>query len=381
VRDTPRPALTRSDALRAALLESALDCVITMDADGNIADFNPAAERTFGYRQCDVIGQPLCDIIIPPDLRDAHRAGLAAYHRDGRERVLNRRLEMRGMRADGSEFPAALTIVATRHDGVVFFTAHLRDLSDQKQAEENLLRLNAELEDRVRRRTVQLQAAIDELEAFSYSVSHDLRAPLRSIAGFSQALLEDAGTTLPADAKEDLARIRAATQRMGHLIDDLLSLAMLSRAPLTREPIDLSDLATRILGELGAQSPHRSVAGTVAANMTAAGDPRLLRVVLENLLTNAWKFTSRREHACIEVGYTDREDVATVFYVRDNGVGFDPRYADKLFGPFQRLHHVRDFPGTGIGLATVRRIVQRHGGRVWAESHVGQGACFFFTLT
>jgi PAS domain S-box-containing protein len=352
-----------------------------MDADGNIADFNPAAERTFGYRQQDVIGRPLCDVIIPPDLRDAHRAGLAAYHRDGLERVLNRRLEMRGMRADGSEFPAELTIVATRHDGVVFFTAHLRDLSDQKQAQESLRRLNADLEDRVRRRTIQLQAAIDELEAFSYSVSHDLRAPLRSIAGFSQALLEDAGTALPADAKEDLTRIRAATQRMGHLIDDLLSLAMLSRAPLTREPVDLSDLATRILGELGSQSPHRSVAGTVAANMTAAGDPRLLRVVLENLLTNAWKFTSRREHACIEVGYTDREDVATVFYVRDNGVGFDARYADKLFGPFQRLHHVRDFPGTGIGLATVRRIVQRHGGRVWAESQVGQGASFFFTLT
>jgi light-regulated signal transduction histidine kinase (bacteriophytochrome) len=232
----------------------------------------------------------------------------------------------------------------------------------------------------VRQRTVQLQAAASELEAFSYSVSHDLRAPLRSIAGFSQALIEDAGPTLPPDAQDDIARIVAAAKRMDHLINDLLALSMVSRSEMTRESVDISDLARKITGELADVSPTRVVAVTVAPGMVAQGDPPLVRVALENLITNAWKFTSRRELASIEVGQTTGEGMAPVFYVRDNGVGFDPTYADKLFGPFQRLHDATQFPGTGIGLATVRRIVLRHGGRVWAESQPGQGACFYFTL-
>ena len=267
----------------------------------------------------------------------------------------------------------------------VFVTVH--DVSAQRRveraladAEQQQRRLTAEFEERVRQRTVQLQAAASELEAFSYSVSHDLRAPLRSIAGFSQALIEDAGPTLPPDAQDDIARIVAAAKRMDHLINDLLALSMVSRSEMTRESVDLSDLARKIAGELADVSPTREVAVTVAPGMEAQGDPPLVRVALENLITNAWKFTSRREHACIEVGQTTGEGLAPVFYVRDNGVGFDPTYADKLFGPFQRLHDATQFPGTGIGLATVRRIVLRHGGRIWAESKPGQGACFYFTL-
>jgi signal transduction histidine kinase len=261
------------------------------------------------------------------------------------------------------------------------------DLSAQRSveralayAEQQQRRLTVEFEERVRQRTVQLQAAASELEAFSYSVSHDLRAPLRSIAGFSQALVEDAGPSLPPDAQDDISRIVAAAKRMDHLINDLLALSMYTRSEMTRQAVDISDLARKIAGELADVSPTREVSVSVAPGMEAQGDPPLVRVALENLMTNAWKFTSRRERACIEVGQTTGDGSAPVFYVRDNGVGFDLAYADKLFGPFQRLHDATQFPGTGIGLATVRRIVLRHGGRIWAESRPGEGACFFFTL-
>jgi light-regulated signal transduction histidine kinase (bacteriophytochrome) len=293
--------------------------------------------------------------------------------------------ETNGHRADGRIFDAVSQPCDLAGRSVVLVTLHESTALRQAEtalarAEDEQRRLIAEFEERVRERTVQLQAAIAELEAFSYSVSHDLRAPLRSIAGFSQALIEDAGPSLSADARDDIARIVAASRRMDHLINDLLNLSMVTRADMTRESVDVTELATRIIGELSDTSPTRPVATTVAPGMVAYGDPRLVRVVLENLLTNAWKFTSRRERACIEVGQTDADGASPVFFVRDNGVGFDPAFADKLFGPFQRLHDAAEFPGTGIGLATVRRIVLRHGGRVWAESRPGQGASFYFTL-
>ncbi len=284
------------------------------------------------------------------------------------------------MRADGAQFPVELTITQIQGtDGKTLYIGFIRDISDRKQAEEDLHRLNAELEERVRLRTAQLQAAVHELEAFSYSVSHDLRAPLRSIDGFSQALVDDLGPSLPDGAKGHLDRIRAATQRMAHLIDDLLALSKVARSEMTREQVDVTDLAGRILGDLGRQSPGRSVRQSIAPGMMASGDPRLLRVALENLLANAWKFTTGRADAHIEVGRTE-DGSADTFFVRDNGAGFDPTYADKLFAPFQRLHASSEFPGTGIGLATVQRIVSRHGGRVWAEGQPGRGACFYFTL-
>jgi light-regulated signal transduction histidine kinase (bacteriophytochrome) len=211
-------------------------------------------------------------------------------------------------------------------------------------------------------------------------VSHDLRAPLRSIAGFSQALIEDAGDSLSADARDDISRIVAAAQRMDHLINDLLTLSMVSRTAMTRDTVDISGLAQKIVSELADVSPTRAVSVNIAPNMIAHGDPRLVRVALENLLTNAWKFTSRREHASIEVGQAPGDGPAPVFFVRDNGVGFDPAFADKLFGPFQRLHDASEYPGTGIGLATVRRIILRHGGRIWVEARLAKGACFYFTL-
>lgn len=225
----------------------------------------------------------------------------------------------------------------------------------------------------------ELEGANRELEAFSYSVSHDLRAPLRSIDGFSAALLADNAAQLDAQGREYLTRVRNATKRMAQLIDDLLSLSKITRAQLQRQQVDLTEIACKVLADLASRDPARTVTTQVAEGLVVEADPRLLAVMLENLLGNAWKFTSKQAAAAITVGREAR-DGETVYFVRDNGAGFSMEHATKLFAPFQRLHAAADFEGTGIGLATVGRIVGKHGGRVWAEAQVGQGATFLFTL-
>ncbi len=235
------------------------------------------------------------------------------------------------------------------------------------------------LERRVEARTHDLAAANRELEAFSYSVSHDLRAPLRGIDGFSKALLTGYGSQLDEQGRHYLERVRAGTQRMARLIDDLLGLARVSRRELVRQDVNLSEIAGRVAAELATRPPVREVRVRVEGDLTAEADPHLLTIVLENLMGNAWKFTAKRENACIDVGKL-KDGAGAAFYVRDNGAGFDMAYGDKLFGAFQRLHSDADFEGTGIGLATVQRIVNRHSGRIWAEGAVGKGATFYFTL-
>jgi light-regulated signal transduction histidine kinase (bacteriophytochrome) len=225
----------------------------------------------------------------------------------------------------------------------------------------------------------QLEQANGELEAFSYSVSHDLRAPLRSIDGYSKALLDDCADQLDATARGYLDRVRAATSRMSALIDDLLGLARVSRAPLLRQPIDLAKLASGVVEELRRRDPLRNVTVELQSNLRGLADPRLMTIALENLVGNAWKFSGKKPDARIEVGKTT-EGGQDVFYVRDDGAGFDMAYAGDLFQPFHRLHGRAEFEGTGIGLATVQRIVSRHGGRIWAEAAIGQGAKFLFTL-
>jgi light-regulated signal transduction histidine kinase (bacteriophytochrome) len=253
-------------------------------------------------------------------------------------------------------------------DQVEYILAEGKDITKLKEIEEAL-----------QAKTVQLEAANKELDAFSHSVSHDLRAPLRTIDGFSQALLEDYGQELPAEGRSYLERVRKATQHMATLIDDLLNLSRMTRAPMRMVSVDLSKLAQEIATELVSTQPERKARFDIAPHLKARGDTNLLRVVLVNLLSNAWKYTSKRELAEIEFG-SKREDDETIYFIRDNGAGFDMINASKLFGAFQRLHATADFPGTGVGLATVQRIIHRHDGRIWAEAEVGRGATFFFTL-
>jgi len=254
-----------------------------------------------------------------------------------------------------------------------------RRTEERARAVEHARALADQLEDRVEQRTSQLEVANRELEAFAYSVSHDLRAPLRAINGFGQALLEDNEDQLDDAGKGYLRRLRDASARMGILIDELLELSRLTRTDFSCRRVNLAEMARDIVNALGAHEPDRSVELVVPPEVPVDGDPHLLRVALENLLGNAWKFTSRRDRARIELGIDDcGEDV--VYFVRDNGVGFDPEYADKIFGAFQRLHAVSEFPGTGIGLATVQRVVHRHSGRIWASGELGKGAIISFTL-
>jgi signal transduction histidine kinase len=250
----------------------------------------------------------------------------------------------------------------------------------QVRAQADALRASeARLESRVAQRTLELTAANKELESFSYSVSHDLRSPLRAIDGFAQALLEDDGPRLSPEGMRLLSRLQGAATRMGQLIDDLLQLSRVTRAGLQREPVDLSALATSVLQELRQREPARDVTCSIQPGLLARGDPRLLRVLLENLLGNAWKFTSKRPGAHIEF-FSEALNGVPHYVVRDNGVGFDMAYAGKLFSPFQRMHKPSDFPGTGIGLATVQRIVHRHGGDISVQATPGKGATFRFTL-
>jgi signal transduction histidine kinase len=254
-----------------------------------------------------------------------------------------------------------------------------RSQQQLRESRERYRRLSEELDDRVRQRTAQLEAANREIASFAYSVSHDLRAPLRGIDGFSQILLEDHADRLDEAGRDALGRVRAATRRMGELIDGLLKLSRLTRGELRYERVDLSRMAREVAAELEREAPRRRVAWVITEGLTVVGDRELLRIVLVNLLGNAWKFTSGHANARIELG-TRRSAYETVFFVRDDGAGFDMAYVEKLFGPFQRLHRTEEFPGNGIGLATVQRIIARHGGRIWAEGAVEEGATFHFVL-
>ena len=393
-------ALSQSTRLKQAILDSANYTIISTDPQGLILTFNAAAQRWLGYSAEEVVGKVTPAIIhdldqivqraeiLSRELGTRIEPGFEVFVAKARQGIADE-TEWTYIRKDGSRFPVLLSITAL-YDEQGELTGFLGIGSDitqekrleeeRKQAEEEIRTLNAELEDRVAKRTMQLEAANKELEAFSYSVSHDLRSPLRSIDGFSQVLLEDYREQLDDEGKDYLQRIRAAAQRMAQLIDDLLNLSRVTRSDMHRERVNLSALAETITIELQQGQPDQAVECVIAPGLIADGDTHLLRIVLENLFSNAWKFTSRHPQAHIEFGSIRQPDGRLAYFVRDDGAGFDMAYADKLFGAFQRLHGMTEFPGTGIGLATVQRIIQRHGGRIWAEAAPEKGATFYFTL-
>ena len=530
-------ALRTSRARNAAILESASECIVAADHNGRIIEFNPAAEQVFGWSRSELIGRELADTIIPVAIRDQHRRGLERYLATGEGPALGRRVETKGLRADGTEFPLELAISATEVEGRAIFVASIRDITDRQRAEAEVARLQSELErrviertreleqakgaleqenaerrlaearllasqrelrdyldhmgtfsakvapdgtfvfvnrigqlgsglpmdellrtnffagpwwptdeirarvraafrralrgetvtydeelfvfghviaidfgltpivdesghvesivaeardvtalkraeERLRERTAELEAANKDLEAFSYSVSHDLRSPLRAIDGFARILREDFGPSLPREVTGLLDRVRGGTVRMARLIDDLLNFSRLGSRPVERQPVALRPLVQEIVSELVDPREGRTIELEIEPLPDAHGDPGMVRQLLVNLLANAIKFTRSRDVARIQVGRRDPAPGSgdVVYSVRDNGVGFEMQYADRMFGVFQRLHRAEEYEGTGVGLAIAQRIVYRHGGRIWAEADPDRGATFFFTL-
>ncbi len=347
---------------------------IIMEVDTNKI-YTWANEPGIGFFGEDVIGKPADFYFV----REQETYDTVQPIFNGDEDVIY--VESWQRRKDGQERLLAwwCRVLKDQQGNVTGALSSARDITDNKLAEEEIKRLNEELEQRVIERTNQLEAVNKELESFAYSVSHDLRAPLRSVDGFSHALLEDYQGKLDATGKSYLERIRKATQHMGNLIDDILKLSRVVQAEFHREHIDLTNMIDKIFSVYKKNNPDRKVKMAIQKEIIIQGDPNLMQIALANLMDNAWKFTGKQKDPSIEFGAIPKEG-ENAFFLRDNGVGFDMSYVDKLFGAFQRLHTMDEFPGTGIGLATVQRIIHRHGGKIWAEGEVGKGATFFFTI-
>jgi PAS domain S-box-containing protein len=396
-----------SQTLLASIVESSDDAIIGNSLEGRILSWNRGAEIIFGYAADEVIGKSI-DILLPPAIPDEAATLLRAVERG--ERVQN--YETVRVRKDATPIHVSLTISPVLDAGgeVTGASVIARDISLRKRAEAEIRRLNEELEGRVRERTAELEAANKDLEAFVYSASHDLRAPLRGIAILAQIVVADHSAGLPADAQRSLGMIQDRVKRMTHLIDDLLAFSRLGRQPLQKRLVWPHELVTSVFDELALERQGRQVELVLADLPSCEADPALLKQVFVNLLSNALKFTRTRERARIEVGVlmnaecrgthcapcngsrkpaTDpdrppRSAISTlqsaIYCVRDNGVGFDMKHADKLFGVFKRLHRPEEYEGSGVGLAIVHRIIERHGGRIWAEGVPDGGACFCFTV-
>lgn len=368
--------LQKSHNLLQTVIEGTADAIFAKDTQSRYLMINSTGARVIGKPVEDILYKNDCEL-FSSEFGRVFMENERQIMTTGETQVFEDNVPMMG---SIRTFSSAKSVWRDAQGNVIGIVGIARDITERKLAEQKIKQLNEDLERRVIERTAELTAANKELEAFSYSVSHDLRAPLRGIDGFSQALMDRYSDKLDDKAKHYLNRIRAGTQRMGELIDDLLTLSRVTRTEMRRKEVDLSAIATEIATELKFTEPDRDVEFAIAPGLIVNGDAQLLRVVLENLLNNAWKFTSTRIQTKIEFNAILQVDAKCAYFVRDNGAGFDMAYSNKLFGAFQRLHSVTQFPGTGIGLATVQRIIHRHGGKVWAVGAVEEGATFYFTL-
>ena len=373
--------LFQGDITVRTLLESLGEAIIIIDRFGTILLLNARAEQMFDYPKEEIIGKAH-SLLIPERLRAVHEKHVAHYFEEPRVRPMGLGLDLAGRRRDGSEFPVEISLSFLETINGRLVLAFISDISRRKEAELHLRERDERLRvlnNNLSARALELEAANKELEAFNYTVTHDLRKHLAVINGYCQAILEIYGDTLEEEGKKYLGEIYNGTMRMNQLIDALLKFSATAHGELRREPIDLSGMAKAVAEEQRLVEPARRVTLKIAEGITVNADRNLLQVAMENLLGNAWKYTCKQEEAVIEFGVTEVAAEST-YFVRDNGPGFDMADAEKLFIPFQRLPDTDAYKGHGIGLATVERIIKRHGGKVWAEGEPGKGATFYFTL-
>jgi PAS domain S-box-containing protein len=358
------------------LLGSMPDALVIVNAEGKIVGTNAQTGKLFGYSDRELQGESMA-LLVPERFRKTQRQYYAAHFSPRGSRVPETTMELCGLHKDGREFPIEVSTKPLAAEKGLVVTSAIRDITERKQVEQQISKLNKELE----HRAIELENANKELEAFSYSVSHDLRSPLQNIDSFSRVLMEDYANQLDPEGLDCVQRLRGSCQHMEDIIEALLTLSNMMRKELLVDHFDLTALANAVAADLKQKNPDRLVDWVIAEGLTAEGDAQLLRVVLENLFGNAWKFTANRPRARIEFGALPQSNGARTYFVRDDGAGFDMTRAGNLFTPFKRLHDQSEFRGTGIGLATVKRVIHRHQGKIWAEGVVNHGATFCFTLT